>query len=86
MPVSATACAEIDADASACIIALNRSGTGMTISTATAITADSCVTGASAPVAVPCGTINTKTANYDLSTVPIQYARPASVQAEAETA
>lgn len=64
MPVSATAYAEIDADASARIITLNGSGTGMTVSSAAAIIADSCATGSNAPLAVPCGTITTMTANY----------------------
>ena len=60
MPVSATAYAEIDADASARIITLNGSGTGMTVSSAAAIIADSCATGSNAPLAVPCGTITTR--------------------------
>lgn len=65
MPVSATACAEIDADASVCVIAHHGSGTGMTVSTAAAITAGSCATGSNAPVAAPCSAITTKAANYE---------------------
>jgi hypothetical protein len=83
MPVSATACAEIDADASVCVIAHHGSGTGMTVSTAAAITAGSCATGSNAPVAAPCSAITTKAANYDFSTKPI---RPASIQSRAESA
>jgi hypothetical protein len=46
----------------------------MTVSTAAAITADSCATGTNAPAAVPCSTITTKTASYDFSTKPIRSA------------
>ncbi len=47
MPVS-TVYAEIDADASACIIAPNGSGTGVSFSNAAAVTADSRATGSNA--------------------------------------
>jgi hypothetical protein len=55
---------------------------GPTPANGAAITADHCVIGSNASVAVN----TTKTVNYDLSTAPSQCIRPASIQLPAATA
>jgi hypothetical protein len=61
LAVGAAAYAQIDFDQPACIIALNSSGTGITMSGGTAISAPGCTVASNSTVTVPCGdTITTK--------------------------
>ncbi|MGA3000128.1 MAG: hypothetical protein ABSE20_00240 [Acetobacteraceae bacterium] len=73
LSVSATSYAEVKPNASACIIALNAGGTGVTLSGGTAVIAASCTVASDATVTVPCGTsITTKTLDYNSAAVPSQ--------------
>lgn len=73
LSVSATSYAEVKPNASACIIALQAGGTGVTLSGGTAITASSCTVASDATVTVPCGTsITTKSLDYNSAAVPSQ--------------
>ena len=73
LSVSATSFAEVKPSASACIIALQAGGTGVTLSGGTAVTAASCTVASDATVTVPCGTsITTKSLNYNSVAVPSQ--------------
>jgi Putative Flp pilus-assembly TadE/G-like len=66
IPVNATAYAEISNKAPGCIIALSGSGTGVTVTSASSITADNCTVASNASVAVSsASTITTKTVDYD---------------------
>jgi Flp pilus assembly protein TadG len=56
LTVTATSYAELKSAGTACIIALNSSGTGVTLSGGTAITASSCAVASNATVTVPNGT------------------------------
>ena len=72
LSVSATSYAEIKPNAPACIVALQPSGSGVTLSGGTNVTAASCTVASNASASVPCGTtITTKTLDYN-STVPSQ--------------
>lgn len=71
LPVDATAYAEIKPGANGCIMALNKSGTGVTLSGATSVTATGCAVASNATVAVPCGTtITTVTVDYNSISAP----------------
>ena len=73
LSVSATSYAEVKPGASACIIALQAGGTGVTLSGGTAVTAPGCTVASDATVSVPCGTtITTKTLDYNSAAVPSQ--------------
>lgn len=71
LTINAGAQAEIAAQATGCIIALNGSGTGVTLSGGTSVTAANCAVASNSTVTVPCGTyITTKYVNYNSSTAP----------------
>ena len=71
--MSATSYAEVEANVSACIIALQAAGTGVTLSGGTSVTAAGCAIASDNTVSVPCGTsITTKTLDYNSSAVPSQ--------------
>lgn len=71
LPVSSTAYAELKAGAPGCIIALSSSGTGVTLTGGTAITANACAVASDNTVSVPCGdTVTTTTVDYDSSAAP----------------
>ena len=71
LPVTAVAYAEIGTNAPACLIALDHSGTGITLTGGTDISAGSCAVNSNAGVNVHCGdTITTTTLNYNSSSAP----------------
>lgn len=71
LPVSSTAYAELKAGAPGCIIALSSSGSGVTLSGGTAVTANQCAVASNNTVSVPCGdTMTTTTVDYDSSSAP----------------
>jgi len=73
VPVSATAYAEVVSSQSGCLIALNSSGGGVTLSGGARITAAACGVASNNTVSVPCGTaITTPSVTYGSSTVPSQ--------------
>ena len=73
LPIKVTAYAEMKSGAPGCIIALNTSGTGVTLSGGTSVTASSCAVDSNNTVSVPCGTtITTKNVGYDSSSAPSQ--------------
>ena len=73
LTVTATSYAEVKPNASACIIALQAGGGGVTLSGATPVTASSCAVASNATVTVPCGTtITTKTLDYNSVAIPSQ--------------
>jgi Flp pilus assembly protein TadG len=71
LPIRVTAYAEMKGGAPGCIIALNSSGAGVTLSGGTAVTASSCAVDSNNTVSVPCGTtMTTKNVGYDSSSAP----------------
>jgi hypothetical protein len=71
MSVSATSYAEISSSEPGCIIALNPSGTGVTVTSAAGITADSCAVESDSTVtAESASSITTIAINYNSSTPP----------------
>jgi Flp pilus assembly protein TadG len=71
LPVTASSYVEISTLASGCIIALSSSGTGVTLSGGTNISAPGCAVASNTTVSVPCGTkITTKTIDYNSSSAP----------------
>jgi len=71
LPVSVSSYAELKAGAPACIIAMKTSGTGVTLSGGTTISAPACAVASNNTVTVPCGDyITTKTVDYDSSAAP----------------
>ena len=69
--VTSTALAELKPNGWACIIALNGSGTGVTLSGSTAVTASTCAVSSNASVAAPNGTsITSPIVTYNSSTAP----------------
>jgi hypothetical protein len=65
LPILVSSYAEIKGGAPGCIIALSQSGTGVTLSGGTAVTAAQCAVASNQSVAVPCGTsIVTKNVDY----------------------
>ncbi len=72
LPVSSQADAQLAAAPSACILALSGSGTGVTLSGGTSVSAASCSVSSNATVSVPCGTsITAKSVSYN-GTTPTQ--------------
>lgn len=68
LPITATAYAEIKSSAIGCIIALNGSGTGVTLSGGAAVTASACAIDSNASVVAPNGTsITTPVVTYNSS-------------------
>ena len=68
MPVSATAYAEIKSDAPGCVIALSGSGSGVSLSGGTSITADNCAVASNNAVTLTGGTkITAKNIDYGTS-------------------
>ncbi|HZL00181.1 MAG TPA: pilus assembly protein TadG-related protein [Caulobacteraceae bacterium] len=73
LPVKSVAYAEIKANAPGCIIALNASGSGITLSGSSAVTADQCAVNSNSTVTVPCSSsITTESATYDSASAPSQ--------------
>jgi len=73
LSISASSYAQLNAQTSACVIALSSSGTGVTLSGGTKITASTCAINSNTTVSVPCGTTMTaKVVTYNSSTVPSQ--------------
>jgi len=73
LSVSATSYAEVKPSAQACIIALLASGSGVTLSGGTTVTASNCAVASDATVSVPCGTtIVTKAVDYNSAAAPSQ--------------
>jgi Flp pilus assembly protein TadG len=73
LPVSVTSYAEMKSGSPGCIIALNQTGTGVTLSGGTAVTAANCTVGSDNTVSVPCGTtITTTIVEYYSSSAPSQ--------------
>ncbi|HEY5046447.1 MAG TPA: hypothetical protein VII49_00315 [Rhizomicrobium sp.] len=73
LPISVTSYAEMKPGAPGCIYALNTSGSGVTLSGGTAVTASNCAVDSDSTVSVPCGTtITTQYVGYDSATVPSQ--------------
>jgi hypothetical protein len=71
LPIQVKAYAEMKGGAPGCIIALSSSGTGVTLSGGTAVTAASCAVNSNNTVSVPCGTtMTTKNVGYDSSSAP----------------
>lgn len=71
LTVTATSYAEMKGGAPGCIIALSGSGSGVTLSGGTAVTAQSCAVASDAAVSVPCGTtITTVAVDYNSSSAP----------------
>ncbi len=71
--VSATSYAELRSNGTACIIALESGGTGVTLSGGTTLSAPSCAVASNNTVTVPCGTtLTTVTVDYDSAAVPSQ--------------
>ncbi len=65
LPVAATAYASLGSATPGCVIALSSSGTGVTLSGGTSISAPKCGVSSNVSIAVPCGTtITTKEATY----------------------
>lgn len=72
MPVNAKSYAALNATASACMLALSASGSGVTLSGGTSISAPSCTVASNTTISVPCGdTITAKSVTYN-TTVPSQ--------------
>jgi hypothetical protein len=71
--VTGTSYAELKSNGSACVIALNGSGTGVTLSGGTALSAPGCAVASNYSVTVPCGTsITTTLVDYNSAAVPSQ--------------
>ncbi|HUZ11651.1 MAG TPA: pilus assembly protein TadG-related protein [Caulobacteraceae bacterium] len=69
--VAATSYAELKGGAPGCIIALSSSGTGVTLSGGTSVSADACAVASDYSVTVPCGTSITSIAvDYDSAGAP----------------
>ena len=70
--VKASAYAEIKG-AAACILALNQSGTGVTLSGGTSVSAPGCAVASNSTVTVPCGdTVTTTNVGYNSASAPSQ--------------
>lgn len=62
LPISASATVEIGGQAESCILALDPSQSGVTLTGGTAITANKCAVASNASISVPCGTSITSSA------------------------
>ncbi|HVB90298.1 MAG TPA: pilus assembly protein TadG-related protein [Beijerinckiaceae bacterium] len=73
LPVSSLSYAELAVQEPACIVALSASGTGVTLSGGTAVSAPGCSVASDASVTAPCGTsITTKIVAYDSGAAPTE--------------
>jgi hypothetical protein len=73
LAITATAYAELTSQGTACVIALNSSGTGVTLSGGTTLSAPGCAVASNYSVTVPCGTyLTTILVDYDSAAVPSQ--------------
>ena len=73
LTIGASSYAQLGAKTDPCIIALNASGTGVTLSGGTSVTASACAVASNNTVTVPCGTrITAKIVNYNSSAAPSQ--------------
>lgn len=73
LSVTAQAQAEISAQSSSCILALSGSGTGVTLSGGTKISAPQCSVNSNNTISVPCGTtLSAKSVTYNSSAAPSQ--------------
>ena len=73
LAIAAAAQAEISTQASGCVLALSGSGTGVTLSGGTTLTAAGCAVSSNTSVSVPCGTtVTTKSVTYNSSAAPSQ--------------
>lgn len=73
LTIGASAYAQLGAKTDPCIIALSASGTGVTLSGGTSVTAAACAVASNNAVTVPCGTkITAKIVNYNSSSSPSQ--------------
>ena len=73
LAIAAGAQAEISTQASGCVLALSGSGTGVTLSGGTSLSAPGCSVSSNTSVTVPCGTtITTKSVSYNSSAAPSQ--------------
>jgi Flp pilus assembly protein TadG len=74
LPVNATAYAEVEATpVSSCILANSTSGTGITLSGGTSVSAPNCNVSSNNTISVPCGdTITAKAVTYNSTAVPSQ--------------
>jgi hypothetical protein len=73
LSVKANSYVEVQAGAPACIIALQASASGVTLSGGTSVTGASCEVASNSTVTVPCGTtITTKSLDYNSAAVPSQ--------------
>ncbi|HEY3637941.1 MAG TPA: hypothetical protein VGK90_07280, partial [Rhizomicrobium sp.] len=71
LPISVSSYAELESGAPGCIMALNQTGSGVTLSGGTAITAAQCSVTSNNTVSVPCGTyITTKQVEYYSTSAP----------------
>jgi hypothetical protein len=70
LSVTATSYAEVRPSASACILALQSGASGVTLSGGTSVTAANCAIASNATVGGTCGTITTKTVDYNSISVP----------------
>ncbi len=73
VPISSTAYAEIKGGAPGCVVALKATGTGVTLSGGTSLSAAGCAVQSNNTVTVPCGTtITTIAVNYNSAAAPSQ--------------
>ena len=71
--VGGSAAAEVAGQTPGCVLALNPSGAGVSLTGGTALTASDCAVSSNAAVSVPCGTsIVTKSVNYNSASAPSQ--------------
>jgi Flp pilus assembly protein TadG len=71
LTVTATSYAEMKGGSPGCIIALSQSGSGVTLSGGTSVSAPACAVASDNAVSVPCGTsITTVAVNYDSASAP----------------
>ncbi|MGH7017335.1 MAG: hypothetical protein ACRED8_09660, partial [Caulobacteraceae bacterium] len=73
LPVGTQSFAELKSNTPGCVIALSQSGTGVSLSSASGITADACAVDSNSTVSVPCSTtITTIMVGYDSASAPSQ--------------
>ena len=73
LTIGASSYAQLGAQTAPCIIALSGSGTGVTLTGGTSVTAAACAVASNTTVSVPCGTrLTAKIVNYNSSTAPSQ--------------
>lgn len=73
LTIGASSYAQLGAKTDPCIVALSTSGTGVTLTGGTSVTAAACAVASNNTVSVPCGTrLTAKIVNYNSSTAPSQ--------------